>query len=175
MVTRRLTMAGFAALVGLIAVRPVDAHPLHTTLSELTVAPDGTVQIVLRAFVDDFAAAVTRVPSRPGAIPTPPDSAIARYLGQTVVLTDAASRRVALAVTGTRRTGDLLWVTLRAPVRASGGVSLTNRVLFERWDDQVNIVQATLGASRQTLLFTRRDGVTAKAIRPVALSFRAPS
>ena len=30
------------------------SHPLHTTLTEVTIAPDGSVQIVLRAFVDDF-------------------------------------------------------------------------------------------------------------------------
>ena len=38
---------------------PAYSHPLHTTLTEITMAPDGSVQIVLRAFVDDFSAAVT--------------------------------------------------------------------------------------------------------------------
>jgi hypothetical protein len=64
-----------------------------------------------------------------------------------------------------RRTDDLVWITLRAPtLRSVAGARLTNRVLFERWDDQVNIVQTAIGARRQTLLFTNRDGGTAKAI-----------
>ena len=80
-------------------------------------------------------------------------------------MSDAAGRRVALVVVRTRRSGDLLWVTLRAPVAGrAAGVHLTNRVLFERYDDQVNIVQTSIAGRRQTLLFTKRDGAVAKAI-----------
>jgi hypothetical protein len=145
---------------------PAFAHPLHTTLTEITTASDGSVQIVLRAFVDDFSAAVTgRVVPQGKPIATPADSAIARYLGQTVALTDAAGRRLPLSVAAVRRTDDLVWVTLRAPALSRlAGARLTNRVLFERWDDQVNIVQTAIGARRQTLLFTRRDAGTSKAI-----------
>lgn len=142
------------------------SHPLHTTLSELTVAPDGTVQIVLRAFVDDFSAAVVgRAGPMPTPVSTPPDSATARYLGASVALTDVAGRRVALTLSNVRRSGDLVWVTLRSPAsRASTGASLTNRVLFERYDDQVNIVQTSVAGKRRTLLFTKRDGAAPKAL-----------
>jgi hypothetical protein len=142
------------------------AHPLHTTLTEITTASDGGVQIVLRAFIDDFSAAVTgRAAPQGTPISTPADSAIARYLGQTLALTDAGGRRTPLYVAGVRRTDDLVWITLRAPALLSlAGARLTNRVLFERWDDQVNIVQTAIGARRQTLLFTKRDGSAAKAL-----------
>ena len=161
---RWLAVAGVAAsLTTGVMVRRADAHPLHTTLSELTVAPDGSVQIVLRAFLDDLSGAVTPGATRRGAGSVPPDSAIGRYLSQTLVLTDASGRRSPLAVAATRCTGDLVWVTLRAP-GSIGPARLTNRVLFERWEDQVNIVQTTVGARHQTLLFTRRDG---SATRPI--------
>jgi hypothetical protein len=153
-------------IAGGFSARRADSHPLHTTLTEVTIAPDGSVQIVLRAFVDDFSAAVTRrAPSTGSPIPTPADSSAARYLGETVALTDAAGRRVALVVVSLRRTDDLVWITLRAPsLRSFIGARLTNRVLFDRWDDQVNIVQTTVGTRRQTLLFTKREGSAAKAI-----------
>jgi len=81
------------------------------------------------------------------------------------VLTDGSGRPVALVLTNMRRTDDLLWITLRAPaLRTVAGAHLTNRVLFDRWDDQVNIVQTTIGGRRETLLFTKRDGTTPKAI-----------
>jgi hypothetical protein len=166
-VVRRLVVSCAIALAGLgAAFERAYSHPLHTTLTELTIAPDGSVQVVLRAFVDDFSAAVTRRPGASGAmVGTPADSATARYLGETVVLTDGAGRKVALVVTSVRRTGDLLWVTMRAPsLRSTTGARLTNRVLFDRWDDQVNIVQTAVGGRRQTLLFTKRDGNAAKAI-----------
>jgi hypothetical protein len=154
-----------AAAIGATATR-ASSHPLHTTLSELTVASDGRVEIVLRAFVDDFSAAVA---GHPGALPppvaTPPDSATARYLGTAVALTDASGRRLALGLAGVRRNGDLVWLTLRAPaLRTITGARLTNRVLFERYDDQVNIVQTSIAGKRRTLLFTRRDGTTPKEL-----------
>ena len=162
----RLVVGGLL-LFGLGArATDADAHPLHTTLTELTALPDGTAQIVLRVFLDDFSTAVTRRAPAPGApIPMPPDSAVARYLGETVLLTDGAGRRAPLVVAGLRRTDDLVWVTLRAPMVGSMiGAHLTMRVLFDRWDDQVNIVQCTIGTRRQTLLFTRREGSTAKPV-----------
>ena len=164
---RRLILSAVVIVSGIAASAAVAfAHPLHTTLTEVTTLADGSVQIVVRAFIDDFAAAVTRRATPPGApIPTPADSAAARYLGDTVVLTDAVGRRVPLEVAGMRRTDGLVWITLRAPaLRSIAGARLTNRVLFERWDDQVNIVQTAVGARRQTLLFTKRDDRTSKAI-----------
>jgi hypothetical protein len=154
-------------MLGLCALaRRASAHPLHTTLTELTTLPDGSIQIVMRVFLDDFSAAVTRRPPAAGTpVAMPPDSGVARYLGETVLLTDVAGRRVPLLITGMRRTDDLVWVTLRAPaVRPTTGARLAMRVLFDRWDDQVNIVQSSIGARRQTLLFTKRDGSAAKPI-----------
>ena len=159
-------MAFATLLVFGVMASNAHSHPLHTTLTEVSLAPDGQLQIVLRAFVDDFSAAVAghSGPMSP-PIATPTDSAIARYLGGAVSVSDAAGRRVALSVVGTRRSGDLLWITLRAPVAGGAtGVRLTNRVLFERYDDQVNIVQTSVAGRRQTLLFTKRDGDAAKAI-----------
>ena len=82
-----------------------------------------------------------------------------------MLLTDGGGRRTPLVVAGMRRTDDLVWLTIRAPtVHATAGVHLTMRVLFDRWDDQVNIVQCSVGARRHTLLFTKRDGSAAKPI-----------
>ena len=164
---RRWVAVGAVLLVGMGArATDADAHPLHTTLTELTTLPDGTPQLVVRVFLDDFAAAVTRRVPAPGVpIPLPPDSAVARYLGETVLLSDGAGRRAPLVLAGVRRTEDLVWVTLRAPtVRSMTGAHLTMRVLFDRWDDQVNIVQCAYGVRRQTLLFTKRESSTAKPV-----------
>ena len=166
-IRRRLVVSAVVIVCGITAsTRAAFSHPLHTTLTEVTTLADGSVQIVLRAFIDDYTAAVTGRATRQGLpIPTPADSATARYLGETVVLTDALGRRVPLQLADVRRTDDLVWITLRAPtLRSVAGAHLTNRVLFERWDDQVNIVQTAIGARRQTLLFTKRDGSIAKAI-----------
>ena len=152
----------FAAIPG-----RVYSHPLHTTLTEVTFATDG-VELVLRAFVDDFAAAVSGRPAVSAATTTmPADSATARYLGGTLVVADGAGQRLPWRLSGVRRAGELVWVTLRVPGGGrAGGLRLTNRVLFERYDDQVNIVQAMVAGRRHTVLFTKRDGPVAKAVAP---------
>jgi hypothetical protein len=162
-----LAIGALGSLMALAILAPrAYSHPLHTTLTEVSIAPDGGLQIVLRAFVDDFSAAIAGRKETPAPpVPTPSDSATAQYLSQVVTLTDAAGRRAPLVVAGIRRTGDLVWVTLRAPaLRGVTGARLTNRVLFDRYADQVNIVQTSIAGRRQTLLFTKSDGVAAKAI-----------
>jgi hypothetical protein len=164
----RWVAVSLSALTALAVLAPrAYSHPLHTTLTEVTVAADGGVQIVLRAFVDDFSAAIAgnKGTAAPAPVLTPADTAAARYLARTVALTDAAGRAAPLVIANIRRTGDLVWVTLRAPaLRSVSGARLTNRVLFDRYDDQVNIVQTSIGGRRQTLLFTKREGATAKRI-----------
>jgi hypothetical protein len=166
--TRVLSALALVAIAVATTPRQAYSHPLHTTLTEITVARDGRMQIVVRAFVDDFAAAIARRPSMPIAeTPTPSDTAAARYLATTLTLVDATGRRVPLRVTSVRRTNELVWVTLQTPPgNAERALRLTNRMLFERFDDQVNIVQATLAGRRQTLLFTSREGAASRLLAP---------
>ena len=167
---RSSVLLALATTATILAITPdrVHSHPLHTTLTEVTLATDGGVELVLRAFVDDFAAAVSARPAVSAAATTmPADSATARYLGGTLVVADDAGRRLAWRLSGVRRAGGLVWVTLRVPGSGRvGGVRLTNRVLFERYDDQVNIVQAMVAGRRHTVLFTRSDGAVAKTVVP---------
>jgi hypothetical protein len=142
------------------------AHPLHTTFTDVSLSGSGDMEIRLRAFIDDFSAAVAgqRDAARP-PFATPSNAATARYLARRVVVIDASGRTPTLAVTDLRREGDVVWVTMRAPgVRSLTGVRLTNTVLFERYDDQVNVVQTSARGRRRTVLFTKRDGTTPKAV-----------
>ena len=158
----------FVVALGLFVVAPrtVRAHPLHTTLTELSIGANGEVEIRLRAFVDDFSAAVSgsrETPRPPFRMPS--DSAITRYLASRLLMHDTSGRHPKLVLTTVRREGDVVWVTLRASgVRALVGARLTNTVLFERYDDQVNIVQASIAGRRQTLLFTARGGRAPKTL-----------
>jgi hypothetical protein len=171
-VVRRAGAAGLRRLALLLALPALlgaaggrARHPLHTTLTQLSVRPaTRSVEIVMRVFVDDFSAAVARHEGGARAAATPPsDSAAYRYVTGAFALTDRGGRRLPLRWGGTRRTGDVVWLTLTAPGTTLDGLRVSNRVLVELYADQVNIVQATVGARRASLLFTRGDG--AKALR----------
>ena len=164
MVNRVVRAIGTVA-VSLLAVggsvREAYSHPLHTTLTEVTMS-DGTLHVVLRAFVDDLSAVANgHGRATLSKVPSLSDSTAARYVAARLALSDASGRRIALTTISVRRAGDLVWITLSARVAPGAAIRLTNNVLFERYDDQVNIVQATIEGRRQTVLFTKRDGGTA--------------
>ena len=126
------------------------AHPLHTTLTQLAYRDaDRSVEVTIRVFADDFRAALPRDVT---------DSAAAAYLRSAFTLSDPAGRPLAVVWCGMKRTGDLLWLCLRAAApRGLSGLRVRVALLFDRYEDQINIVQAILEGRRVALLFTRGD------------------
>jgi len=164
-----LGVLGVAVLAG---ARTAWSHPLHTTLTEIALdSTDGTMRLTIRAFADDFSAVVARHAGKP----RPADynvleADIASYISATVSV-EENGRKAPLTWGGLRRTGDLMWVTVRVPtVRSLRGVKIATTLLFEIFDDQVNIVQATSDGHRRSMLFTAGDGRKLKAIGPGASS-----
>lgn len=160
MVARRAMLA--LALLLLSAARPALAHPLHTTLAELTYDPSSRLlNVSLRVFAGDFADAVHARRAR-GLEAMPPDSAMLRYVTERFFVVAPGAGRVALRWCGVRREGDVLFLCLRATAqRSPAGSRMSNTLLNEVFADQVNIVQASYDGRRSTVLFTRRDGVKA--------------
>ena len=138
------------ALWALGAAGALALHPLHTTLTRLDYsAADGTVAVSVRPFADDFRVAVGSNAS---------DSAAFAYVGKALALTDPAGRILPLSWCGLSRTGDLVWLCLRA--RAPGGlagVRVQARMLLDHYADQINIVEASYDGRRVSLLFSRGD------------------
>ena len=82
-----------------------------------------------------------------------------RYVVGRFTIADASGRAVPLRWCGARRAGEVIFVCLRAPMPAGpAGARVRSAVLTELFTDQVNIVQATYGGRRRTLLFTPTDG-----------------
>jgi len=165
-VSHRL-VAVFAAVLA-IAVTPAVSwsHPLHTTLADVTIDPDGSCRVTLRAFVDDFTAAVARHAGKP----KPTDFAVteldvASYISATIIIQGPDGRTVPLVWSGVRRTGDLMWITVRGSgVRSLKGVRAIYSTLFDAYPDQVNVLQANDNGRRHTVLFTASDGRSFKTI-----------
>ncbi len=158
-----------SALLLAAAPRPAHAHPLHTTLAELSYDPATRVlQVSLRVFTDDFTNAVARragerAGERAGVRTVgalPPDSAMFRYVAERFAIAAPGAGPLALRWCGVRRSGDVLLLCLRATaVPALAGARVRSALLNESFADQVNLVQATYDGRRQMLLFTPRTGV----------------
>jgi hypothetical protein len=154
-------------VVGTLAgARTAWSHPIHTTLTEIAMDADGTMHFTIRAFADDFSAAVAKHAGKPRpADYVVPEADIVSYVTSAVSVEDASGKRAPVAWSGSRRAGDVVWVTFKVPsVRALRGVKIASTLLFELYDDQVNIVQTTEGGRHRSMLFTTGDGKKLKSI-----------
>jgi hypothetical protein len=121
------------------------AHPIHTTLTNVTYdRATAQVTATVRAFSADVDQAL--VHRR--------DTVIADYARAAIVLADQAGKPVPTIWCGSRREGDVVWLCLRAPApRGASGMTLSDTLLFDVFDDQVNIVMTEHGS----VLFTKGD------------------
>jgi hypothetical protein len=156
-VARAMRIVSLLALSMFAGDNMLFAHPLHTTLAELEVrASEHTVRITVRVFADDFARAAS-LRSNPGILLEATNTLLAAaYMRRALSLADAGGRTVPLTWYAARQTGNVLWITLTAPMPA-GTLHLRNQILCDLYPDQVNIVQSTLGSSRSSVLYTRGD------------------
>lgn len=148
--------AGSLLLLGVLAAWPDAApsappHPVHVSVTEL-LSQGARATVRIRVFAEDFP---------PGA-----DEAEARrYVARHVSLSEKSGKPVSLSWLRTWVDGELRYVELAAEIaNGLGGHRLVNTLLFERFEDQVNVVQVREGGRRRTtLVFTR--GRAAQVIR----------
>jgi hypothetical protein len=135
----------------LVTAWALATHPMHTTLTEVSVdRARHVVRATVRVFSDDLARAV-------GHTPVSEAQAIA-YASAALPLT-ADGHTVPLKGCGIRTSGDLLWICLEGSFAGDGhALALRDTMLCELFSDQVNIVQVAAGGSKKSLLFTRGDG-----------------
>lgn len=159
--SRGLWIVALLGVASVVTPGTAGAHPLHTTLSELTVDPSHhTVRAVIRVFVDDMAAGLSHQhpTSRPTRTTDGIEAKATAYVLASFAIADRADKPVELRSCGVRRHQELLWVCLEGNISGdSRDLTLRNAVLCDVFPDQVNIVQAGDGASTRSVLFTRGD------------------
>lgn len=155
---RRALAACLPALALVLALLPraAEAHPIHSTLTEIRQDPAArALEISVRVFADDFGTALRRR----GGPPRSWEAAAFAYAATHFTVMEAG-RSLPFTWCGVRRRGIVLWLCLRTSAPAAGArLTVHNRMHFELFEDQVNVVQATLGGRRHSELFTRGDGL----------------
>lgn len=129
-------------------------------MSELTYdRAGGAVVVKVRVYVDDFAAAAARhAGTTADSNHVVPDAVAFAYTAAHLALADRSGRRLALQWCGSRRQAEVLWICLRSAVADLRGLQVRNTLMFDRFEDQVNILQVVERRRRRSLLFTKGDG-----------------
>ncbi|MEO5589125.1 MAG: DUF6702 family protein [Gemmatimonadaceae bacterium] len=133
------------------------AHPLHTSLAELSFDRQSrTLEVSLRVFVDDFTAASV-VWHQTSTLKTTA-SPLVGYARSVFTVREANGTAVDLASCGGKRVGDLMWLCFRGHLTGEpAGLSVASQVLFGKYKDQINVVQADFDGRKSNLLFTPGD------------------
>ena len=147
-------------LLTFVAPRAVYAHPLHSTITEVTEdRAHGVVRATIRVFADDFGTAVSHS-ARGRTLSAGPqwDAAALAYVASAFTFLDRASRALQMRSCGTRRTADLLWICVEATsAEGLAPLKVRNAILCDLFDDQVNVIQGAVAGSRRSILFTKGD------------------
>lgn len=128
-------------------------HPLHTSLAQVNFdTRASTVDVSLRVFVDDYTnAAQAWAKTNRAGLP------LVGYATASFTLRGPGGP-VVFQSCGDKRVGDLMWLCLRGRFTGKpSGSMVISRILFERFDDQVNIVQTSYDGRKANLLFTSDD------------------
>lgn len=157
-----------AILVSIVVGETAHAHPVHMSHTEVRVRDKRTLEISVRVFADDFstaAARFTRTPIDSGQV-----IGFARgfvYLTSRLQMKDSQGSTVALRSCGVTRVDETLRFCLRASLPQEGGsYQLSNTLLTELFEDQVNVVQSVAGNRRESRMFVRGDGWKRLRTRP---------
>ena len=149
-----LRVAAALAICLAASAGPLHAHPLHTSVTIVhAIAGSDSVVLSVRVFEDDFTRASNVFGRSRGLAGS---RARAAYVAHTLVLNSARGERIALRPCGEKRMNDMLWLCFAGQGAISGG-SISNRLMFDTFRDQINVVRTLSPRRRESMLFAQGD------------------
>jgi hypothetical protein len=136
------------AFAVLAPLHRVVAHPLHTSLTQISFDPSRrNVSISIRAFADDLSMAAKAS-----------GLSAADYAARSFTLTDSRGAAVRLIACGEKRVGDLVWLCFSGRVATDpDNLRVASTILFESYKDQINVVTVVAPRGPRNFLFTPGD------------------
>lgn len=137
-------------------------HPVHVSVTDIVYVPeDRELEITLRIFTDDLEEAVRKFINEPGLDLLQPgrgrsaDGLISAYVFKHFdILLDG--RKQSLRFLGFESDADaVICYILAENVKRWRTMHITNRILFETFDDQSNLVHVTVQGKVRSLRLTR--------------------
>lgn len=148
----RLVVFLFAGLT--LGFAPLGAHPLHVSYADVRREQDGVIAISVRLYADDFGALVDSL-SR-SSPRQPKESVMQQYVQRALTLSASDGSTIATEWCGMRSDRNLVWVCMRSVSPVTGRFRLRNALMFDRFSDQISIVQWTGRKKTRTLVLSAR-------------------
>ncbi len=144
------------------------AHSYHLSMTEAGLSENGDrLELGIRLFADDLEAALSaqagrRVSLMKSAVAEP---LIAAYLQAKLQVTDEAGARIPMRIVGTKQDGETVWIFVESQKSCGRNVRLTNTLLFDRFEDQMNVVKINASPVRSVTFSPRSSGAKLLTLR----------
>lgn len=132
-------------------------HDFHTSLTEINYNPSTkSVEMSIHIFTDDLETALkTKINNN-----TKADALIAKYVQEHFGFLNAQNQKTPLEYIGKELEGDATWIYVESPLPYPiNTYSLQNKILFEFFNDQTNLVNIKYLAQKKTLLFKQNKTI----------------
>ncbi|HEY0385483.1 MAG TPA: DUF6702 family protein [Pyrinomonadaceae bacterium] len=142
--------------------RAAAAHTFHTSLMSMEYnRQEQALEITLQVFSHDLEAILSRRSGKSVRLDKTPDAArlVFAYLQDAVNLRNNAGEMKSLEWVGMEMQADSVWLYVESKMPGGlTGAQLRNRVLFDMFEDQVNLVHLKDEARKSDLVFKPGDG-----------------
>lgn len=149
-----------ASFVCSTSARGAAAHKYYTSLAELNYnAETRSVEVSLRVFADDLELALSKRAKRSVRLDAKDAPALAAaYLKESFELRNARGEAKELNWVGMETRADAAWLYFEFPMlEGLNGARLRDRVLFDLFEEQINLVGGKNGARKIDFAFKRGD------------------
>lgn len=140
----------------LTSAKPVSFHPFHVSVTEIEHnASDKSLEISCKIFTDDFETALTDLYKTKVDLINPPkkaamDSLVKRYLLSHLSLR-VNGRPVTMTYVGFENEKEAAYSYFEVDnVSSMSKLDITNSIMYEKFDDQVNIMHVKLNGERKS-------------------------
>ncbi len=135
---------------------PAGLHPLYVSVTEINHnAADKTLEISCKIFTDDFEKTLTTLYNKKVDLFNPKDKAetdrqVSEYVRKRLLI-KLDGKDVILEFVGFERENDAIWSYFQATVpNAPKKVEISNSILYETYDKQLNLMHVTVGGARKS-------------------------
>jgi hypothetical protein len=142
-------------LFWLLAITPVTPHPLYVSITEMNYNEQShNIEISCKIFTDDLEQALGKKSGHSAHISSTRDEAIAAEIAAYLAAHLGISfdgKKVPLKFLGYELEKEAVWSYLEGPVvKAPTSAEINNSILFESFDQQINLVHITVKGERRS-------------------------
>ena len=131
-----------------------DAHPLHSSFTEISRERSGTIAMSIRLFADDFGVALDSLRASSGG--TTGEAVAQAYFARSVFLLTADGKPVPLVWCGMRSEQNATRLCARTLKPVDGAFVVRNSLMFDRFSDQLSIISWIGRKGTRTVILSAR-------------------